>query len=126
MAAAADAWGEDDSEPSHFDPIAAATEGWGDDGTRPVRYEPVAAAQGGWDDDGAQQVHYDSVAETQEGWGDDGSQPVREALATEDKTPADEAPVDTEQETTPVAAMVDNEEGQVTKERIRMKRCIWI
>lgn len=126
MAAAAETWEEDDSEPAHYDPIAAATEGWGDDGTQPVRYESVAAAQGGWEDDGTQQVHYDPVAEAQEGWSDDGSQPVTEVLATEDKTPAAEGPADTEQETTPAAAMVDNEEGQVTKERKKMERCIWI
>lgn len=113
MAAAAEAWGDDGSQPIHYDPIAAATESWGDDGTQPVRYD-----QAGWDDDRTQPAHYDPVAEAQEGWGDDGSQPVTEVPATEEETPAAEAPGDTaEQEATPAAAMVDNEEGQVTKER---------
>ncbi|XP_026232961.1 myc box-dependent-interacting protein 1 isoform X2 [Anabas testudineus] len=112
MTAAAEAWEDDGSQPVHYDPIAAATQGWGDDGTQPVRYDPVAAAQAGWDDDGAQPVHYDPVAEAQEGWSDDGSQPVTEVPATEDKTPAAEAPADTEQEATAEDAVVDNEEGQ--------------
>uniref|UniRef100_A0AAQ6A3E8 Myc box-dependent-interacting protein 1 n=1 Tax=Amphiprion ocellaris TaxID=80972 RepID=A0AAQ6A3E8_AMPOC len=106
------------TEPVRYDPIAAATEGWGDDGTRPVRYDPVAAAQEQWGDDESQPAHYDPVAEAQESWDDDGSQPVREEPATDTEAPADEAPADTaEEEVTPAAAELENEEGQVTKER---------
>ncbi|XP_030613793.1 myc box-dependent-interacting protein 1 isoform X1 [Archocentrus centrarchus] len=113
VVAATEAWGDDGSQPVHYDPIAAATEGWGDDGTQPVRYDPLAAAQEGWGDDGSQPVDYDTVAEAQEGWGDEGSQPVAEVPATDNETPADEAPADTvEEEEPPVAAVLDNEEGQ--------------
>nr|XP_020463357.1 myc box-dependent-interacting protein 1 isoform X2 [Monopterus albus] len=114
VAAAAEAWGDDGLHPVCYDPIAAATEGWGDDGTQPVHYDPVAAAQEGWEDDGRQPVDYDPVAEAQEGWGDDGIQPVTDVPATEDETPAAEAPADTaEEEATPAAAAtLDNEEGQ--------------
>lgn len=125
MAAATDAWGDDASHPVRYDPIAAAQEGWGDDGTQPVRYDPVAVAhEGGGDDESQQQVHYDPVTEAQEGWGDDGNQPVTEEPATEDETPAAEAVE--EGATEAAAAPVDYEEGQVTKEREKMERCIWI
>lgn len=78
----------------------------------------MAAAQEGWGDDGTQPVQYDTVAEAQEGWGDEGSQPAAEVPATDNETPADEAPADTaEEEEPPVAAVLDNEVGQVTKER---------
>lgn len=118
MAAATEAWGDDGSQPVHYDPITAATEGWGDDGTQPVRYDPLAAAQEGWGDDENQPVDYDTVAEAQEGWGDEESQPVAEVPATDYETPADEAPADAvEEEVPPAAAVLDNEEGQVTKER---------
>ncbi len=123
MAAAADAWGDDGSQPVRYDPIAAATEGWGDDGSKPVRYDSVTEAQEGGGGDESQQDHYDPLAETQEGWGDDGGQPVTEVPATEvpateDETPAAETPADAaEEEATPAAATLDNEEGQVTKER---------
>ncbi|XP_044072972.1 myc box-dependent-interacting protein 1 isoform X2 [Siniperca chuatsi] len=113
VAAATDAWGDDGSQPIRYDPIAAATEGWGDDGTKPVRHDPLAVAQEGGGDDESQQVHYDPVAEAQEGWGDDGGQPVTEVPATENETPAAEAPADAvEEEATPAAATLDNEEGQ--------------
>uniref|UniRef100_A0A8D3ABJ5 Myc box-dependent-interacting protein 1 n=1 Tax=Scophthalmus maximus TaxID=52904 RepID=A0A8D3ABJ5_SCOMX len=92
---------EEDTE-QHYDPVAAAAEAWGDDGTQPVRYDPIAAApvcddpvaeaQEGWGDDGSQPVHYDPLAEAQEGWGDDDSPPVTEVPATNDETPAAEAP----------------------------------
>ncbi|XP_056245185.1 myc box-dependent-interacting protein 1 isoform X2 [Seriola aureovittata] len=109
VAAATDAWGDDGTQPVRYDPIAAAKEGWGDDGSQPVSYDPVAAAQEGWGDDGSQPVHYDPVAEAQEGWGDDESQPVTEVPAT----PTAEAPADTvEEEATPAATTLDNEEGQ--------------
>uniref|UniRef100_A0AAQ5YW78 Myc box-dependent-interacting protein 1 n=1 Tax=Amphiprion ocellaris TaxID=80972 RepID=A0AAQ5YW78_AMPOC len=118
VSAATEAWGDDGTQPVRYDPIAAATEGWGDDGTRPVRYDPVAAAQEQWGDDESQPAHYDPVAEAQESWDDDGSQPVREEPATDTEAPADEAPADTaEEEVTPAAAELENEEGQVTKER---------
>ncbi|XP_070694201.1 myc box-dependent-interacting protein 1 [Pempheris klunzingeri] len=113
VAAAADAWGDDGTQPVRYDPIAAATEGWGDDGTKPVRYDPVDAAQEGEGDYESEEVPYDPVAEAQEGWGDDESQPVKEVPATEDETPVAEAPADVaEEEATPAAATLDNEEGQ--------------
>uniref|UniRef100_A0A3P8TB13 Myc box-dependent-interacting protein 1 n=1 Tax=Amphiprion percula TaxID=161767 RepID=A0A3P8TB13_AMPPE len=113
VSAATEAWGDDGTQPVRYDPIAAATEGWGDDGTRPVRYDPVAAAQEQWGDDESQPAHYDPVAEAQESWDDDGSQPVREEPATDTEAPADEAPADTaEEEVTPAAAELENEEGQ--------------
>lgn len=66
------------------------------------------------------------MAEAQESWGDDESQPVTEMPAAEDETPAAEALVDNaEEEATPVATTLDNEEGQVTKEGKKMERCIW-
>ncbi|XP_037646301.1 myc box-dependent-interacting protein 1 isoform X2 [Sebastes umbrosus] len=114
LATAADAWGDDGTQPVRYDPIAAASEGWGDDGTLPVRYDPVAPAQegGGGDDE---QVHDDPVAEAQEDWGDDGDQPVTEVpapeVSPEDETPAAEAPA-VEEEATPAAATLDDEEGQ--------------
>ncbi|XP_026151503.1 myc box-dependent-interacting protein 1 [Mastacembelus armatus] len=113
VAAAVEAWGDDASQPVHYDPIAAATEGWGDDGNQPVRYDPVAVPQEGWDDDEKQPVHYDTMAEAQADWGDDGSQPGTEVPATENETPAAEAPVDTtEEEATPASTTLDNEGGQ--------------
>uniref|UniRef100_A0A3Q3MWU5 Myc box-dependent-interacting protein 1 n=1 Tax=Mastacembelus armatus TaxID=205130 RepID=A0A3Q3MWU5_9TELE len=91
-------------------PSVAATEGWGDDGNQPVRYDPVAVPQEGWDDDEKQPVHYDTMAEAQADWGDDGSQPGTEVPATENETPAAEAPVDTtEEEATPASTTLDNE-----------------
>uniref|UniRef100_A0A8D3DRV2 Myc box-dependent-interacting protein 1 n=1 Tax=Scophthalmus maximus TaxID=52904 RepID=A0A8D3DRV2_SCOMX len=92
VAAAAEAWGDDGTQPVRYDPIAAAAEGWGDDGTQPVCDDPVAEAQEGWGDDGSQPVHYDPLAEAQEGWGDDDSPPVTEVPATNDETPAAETP----------------------------------
>ncbi|XP_018527514.1 myc box-dependent-interacting protein 1 isoform X2 [Lates calcarifer] len=113
VAAATQAWGDDGSQPLRYDPIAAAKEGWGDDSSQPVSYDPVAAAQEGWGDDENKPVHYDPVAEAQESWGDDESQPVTEMPAAEDETPAAEALVDNaEEEATPVATTLDNEEGQ--------------
>ncbi|KAG7503942.1 myc box-dependent-interacting protein 1-like isoform X3 [Solea senegalensis] len=116
VAAAAEAWGDESSQPVRYDPIAVASEGWGDDGTLPVRDDPVTEAQEEWGDDGSQPVHYDPVAEAQEDWGDDESQPVTEVPATTDQTPPAESPGDTvEEEAAPAAATLDNEEGQVTK-----------
>ncbi|XP_068559029.1 myc box-dependent-interacting protein 1 isoform X1 [Cebidichthys violaceus] len=115
MAAAADAWGDDGSQPIRYDPIAAATEGWGDDGALPVRYDPVAPVQEGGGDDEVQQVHYDPEAEAQEDWGDDGGQPVTEVPAPEVPAPEDETPaaeVDEEDTTPAAAATLDDEEGQ--------------
>ncbi|XP_035860273.1 myc box-dependent-interacting protein 1 isoform X1 [Sander lucioperca] len=113
LAAAADAWGDDGTQPIRYDPIAAAAEGWGDDGTRPVRYDPVGLAQQAEGDDESQQAHYNPVAEAQEDWGDERGQPVTEVPAPEDETPAAETPADvTEDETTPAAATLDDEEGQ--------------
>ncbi|XP_029385969.1 myc box-dependent-interacting protein 1 [Echeneis naucrates] len=109
VAAAAEAWGDDGSQPVRYDPIVAAKEGWGDDGSQPVSYDPVTAAQEGWGDDGSQPVHYDPEAEAQEGWGDEESQPATEVPAT----PTAEAPADAAvEETTPAATTLDNEEGQ--------------
>lgn len=123
VAAAAEAWGDDGTQPVRYDPIAAAAEGWGDDGTQPVCDDPVAEAQEGWGDDGSQPVHYDPLAEAQEGWGDDDSPPVTEVPATNDETPAAEAPADTpEEEASPAATSLDNEAGQVTTER---EKKIW-
>ncbi|GLD59935.1 myc box-dependent-interacting protein 1-like isoform X3 [Lates japonicus] len=113
VAAATQAWGDDGTQPLRYDPIAAAKEGWGDDSSQPVSYDPVAAAQEEWGDDGNEPVHYDPVAEAQESWGDDESQPVTEVPAAEDETPVAEAPGDNaEEEAAPVAATLDNEEGQ--------------
>ncbi|XP_029315043.1 myc box-dependent-interacting protein 1 isoform X1 [Cottoperca gobio] len=114
VTAAADAWGDDGSQPIHYDPIAAATDGWGDDGTIPVRYDAVVPAHEVGGDDESQQVNNDSVAEAQEDWDDVGGQPVTEEVPTpEDETPAAEAPADAvEEEATPAAATLDDEEGQ--------------
>lgn len=109
VAAAADAWGDDGSQPVRYDPIAAATESWGDDGTQPVHYDPVEVAQEGGGDDEKQADHSEPVAEAQEGWGDDGSQP-----ATEEETPASE---EAEEESVQAITPMDDEEGQVTKKR---------
>ncbi|XP_053733484.1 myc box-dependent-interacting protein 1 isoform X1 [Synchiropus splendidus] len=78
-----DSWhednGEQEEEPQrHYDPVAAAAEAWGDDGTQPVRYDPIAAANESWGDDGTQPVHYDQVEEAQEEWGDEEEQPAAE------------------------------------------------
>lgn len=127
VAAATAGWGDDGSQPVRYDPIAAAQEGWGDDGTLPVRYDPVAPAQEEVGVD--EQVHYDPVAEAQEDWGDDGDQPVTEEPAPEEPTPEDETPAaeaPAEEEATPAAATLDDEEGQVTEEREKMERCIWM
>uniref|UniRef100_A0A3Q1GHW1 Myc box-dependent-interacting protein 1 n=1 Tax=Acanthochromis polyacanthus TaxID=80966 RepID=A0A3Q1GHW1_9TELE len=113
VSAATEAWGDDGTQPVRYDPIAAATEGWGDDGTQPVRYDTVTAAQEQWGDDESQPAHYDPVAEAQESWDDDGSQTVTEEPAADTEAPADEAPTDTaEEEVTPAAAELENEEGQ--------------
>ncbi|XP_059199397.1 myc box-dependent-interacting protein 1 isoform X2 [Centropristis striata] len=113
VAAAADAWGDDGTQPVRYDPIAAATEGWGDDGTLPVRHDSVDAAEEGGGDDESQQVHDDAVAEAQEEWADDGSQPITEEPVPEDETPAAEAPAEAaEEEAAPAANSVDEEEGQ--------------
>uniref|UniRef100_A0A672HKE0 Myc box-dependent-interacting protein 1 n=1 Tax=Salarias fasciatus TaxID=181472 RepID=A0A672HKE0_SALFA len=118
VAAAAEGWGDDGSQPVRYDPIAAATEGWGDDGTQPVRYDPVAAAQEEWGDDGSQPARDAPAAEDHEGWGDESSQPGTEmpAGADEEAPAAGEAPADAaEEEATAAAAVLDNEEGQVTR-----------
>ncbi|KAF3694959.1 Myc box-dependent-interacting protein 1 [Channa argus] len=116
--AATEAWGEDGSQPIHYDPIAAATEAWGDAGTQPVRYDPMDEAQAGCEDEGTQPVQSNTVAEAQEDYGDDESQPLTEVPDTNDETPAAEVPADTsEEEATVAAAIVDNEGGQVTKDR---------
>ncbi|XP_029968368.1 myc box-dependent-interacting protein 1 [Salarias fasciatus] len=115
VAAAAEGWGDDGSQPVRYDPIAAATEGWGDDGTQPVRYDPVAAAQEEWGDDGSQPARDAPAAEDHEGWGDESSQPGTEmpAGADEEAPAAGEAPADAaEEEATAAAAVLDNEEGQ--------------
>ncbi|XP_067372570.1 myc box-dependent-interacting protein 1 isoform X3 [Channa argus] len=111
--AATEAWGEDGSQPIHYDPIAAATEAWGDAGTQPVRYDPMDEAQAGCEDEGTQPVQSNTVAEAQEDYGDDESQPLTEVPDTNDETPAAEVPADTsEEEATVAAAIVDNEGGQ--------------
>ncbi|XP_041806656.1 myc box-dependent-interacting protein 1 [Chelmon rostratus] len=113
VTAAADAWGDDGSQPVRYDPIAAATEGWGDDGTKPVRYDSVASAEEGGGVDESQRVRSDPMAEAQEAWDDDGSQPVTEVPATEDETPAAEAPAEAaEEEAAQASAALDDEEGQ--------------
>ncbi|XP_032384952.1 myc box-dependent-interacting protein 1 isoform X1 [Etheostoma spectabile] len=113
LAAAADAWGDDGTQPIRYDPIAAAAEGWGDDGTQPVRYDPGALAQQPEGDDESQQAHYDPVAEAQEDWGDEGGQLVTEVPAPGDDTPAAETPAHVaEEEATPASATLDDEEGQ--------------
>ncbi|XP_074550645.1 myc box-dependent-interacting protein 1 isoform X1 [Halichoeres trimaculatus] len=91
MAAAADGWGDDGSQPVRYDPIAAASEGWGDDGSKPIRYQEEEVDYQG------QQAHYDPVVESQKGWDDD------EPAATE-------VPDEAAEEVTPAAA--EDEEGQ--------------
>ncbi|XP_075896063.1 myc box-dependent-interacting protein 1 isoform X4 [Nelusetta ayraudi] len=108
VAAAANAWGDDGSQPVRYDPIAAATEGWGDDGSQPVSYDSVADEEGGADE--SQQAGHDPVAEAQQ---DEESQPVKEEAAAEDQDPQAEAPAEaSEEEAPPAAATMDNEEGQ--------------
>lgn len=115
IAAATEGWGDDGSLPLHYDPIAAASEGWGDDGSLPVHQDPVAAVQEEGGDDGSQPVHPEPVAEAQADWAEDESPP-----ATAVETPPAEASAETpEEEPTPAAEEVDNEEGQVTKERTK-------
>ncbi|XP_017279370.1 myc box-dependent-interacting protein 1 isoform X2 [Kryptolebias marmoratus] len=112
VAAAAEAWGDDGTQPVRYDPIAAATESWEDDGTEAAHYDPVAEAQEEWGDDANQPVHYDPEAEAQEGWADDTEQPVKEEPSS-DETPSDEAPADAaEEDTTQAASELDNKEGQ--------------
>ncbi|KAM6934054.1 myc box-dependent-interacting protein 1 [Xenentodon cancila] len=122
VAAATEAWGDDGTQPIRYDPIAAATESWEDDGTQPVLDEPEAVvpeavvpeavAQEGWGDDGTESAYYDPVAEAQESWTDDRDQQAAEEPAA-DVTATDEAPTDVpEEDTTPAAAVLDNEEGQ--------------
>ncbi|KAM3861929.1 myc box-dependent-interacting protein 1 [Diretmus argenteus] len=94
VAAAAEGWGDDGTQPVRYDPMVAAKEGWGDDGTQPARSDPVAAAHEGWGDDGSQPVSSDPVAAAQEGWGDEESQPGGEVPSTEDETPAAKAPTE--------------------------------
>ncbi|KAJ4933281.1 hypothetical protein JOQ06_030114 [Pogonophryne albipinna] len=77
----------------HYDPVIAAVNAWGDDGAQPVRYDPIAAAQDGWGDDGTVPVRIDPVAPVEEIGGDE----------------ANNYP---EEEATPAAAAVDDEEGQ--------------
>ncbi|KAF7659146.1 hypothetical protein LDENG_00002530 [Lucifuga dentata] len=112
-----DSWTEDNDAQEqdakqHYDPMAAAADAWGDDGSQPVRYDPIAAAEEGWGDDGSQPVRYDPVAMAQEGWGDDGNQPVTELPTTVDETPAEVAADTTEEETPLADAPLDAEEGQ--------------
>lgn len=106
VAAAANAWGDDASQPVRYDPIAAATEGWGDDGTQPVRHDSVADEEGG--DDENQQAGQDPVAEVQE---EVESQPI---IEEEEDTQAEASVEASEEEAPQVAAALDNEEGQVT------------
>ncbi|KAM9851118.1 myc box-dependent-interacting protein 1 [Aulostomus maculatus] len=124
VAAAAEAWGDDGTQPVRYDPIAAANESWGDDGDQPVRYDPGAVAKEEWRDDETEPVNDDAVGEAQEGWDNEESQPVTEVAATEDDTSVAEAPTETteeeEEEAPPAAAdddaaadaAVDDEEDQ--------------
>ncbi|KAM9803412.1 myc box-dependent-interacting protein 1 isoform 1-T1 [Syngnathus typhle] len=102
VAAAAEAWGDDDdTPPARYDPIAAATEGWGDDDTQAVHYD----ANDDWEDDGTQQAYDESVVEAEEDPVENDKQPD-----AEDATSPTEAPVDAcEEEALPKAA---NEEDQ--------------
>lgn len=101
-----------------YDPIAAAVEGWGDDGSQPVHYDSVSHDE----DEGAdenQQAGHDEVAEAQQQEEEEEmveSQPVKEE---EEDTQA-EAPAEACEEETPL----DNEEGQVTTGE-QKKKCIW-
>ncbi|XP_057708787.1 myc box-dependent-interacting protein 1-like isoform X1 [Corythoichthys intestinalis] len=104
-----DSWPEDgdaQEEPTKmpYDPVAAAAEAWGDDDTPPARYDPIAAATEGWGDDGTQAVHYNA----NESWGDDGTQPAYE----EPEAEAQETPVENENQVdenaaSPTEASVD-------------------
>ena len=77
----------------------------------------MAAAQEGWGEDGSQPAQYDPVVEAQEDWTDDKDQAVTEVPAT-DETPADEVQADVpEEDTAQAAAVLDNEEGQVTRDK---------
>ncbi|XP_061548638.1 myc box-dependent-interacting protein 1 [Phycodurus eques] len=111
VAAAAEAWGDDDTPPAHYDPIAAATEGWGDDSTRAVHYD----ANEDWGDDETQPAYEEPVAEAQESPVENETQPDTEAAASPAEASADvyeeEAPPNAaneedqgESETTPEAA----------------------
>ncbi|XP_061579687.1 myc box-dependent-interacting protein 1 isoform X3 [Cololabis saira] len=112
VAAATEAWGDDGKQPIRYDPIAAASESWGDDETQAVGDEPEAAAQEAWGDDGTQGGHDDPVADSQESWTDDRDQQEAEEPVA-DVTAAEDAPTDVpEEDTTPTAAVLDNEEGQ--------------
>ncbi|XP_013877774.1 myc box-dependent-interacting protein 1 [Austrofundulus limnaeus] len=113
VAAAAEAWGDDGTQPIRYDPITAATKGWEDDGAQAAHYDPVAEAHEEWGDDGNQPAHYDPDVETQEDWADGSGQPVKEEPAATDETPTDEARVDAaEEDTTQAAPELDNNEGQ--------------
>ncbi|XP_051938055.1 myc box-dependent-interacting protein 1 isoform X2 [Hippocampus zosterae] len=110
VAAAADAWGDDDTPPARYDPIAAATEGWGDDSTQAVRYD----AKEDWGDDETQQAYDESVAEAPEGPVENDNQPDAEDAAS----PA-EASVDTYEEAPPNAADEEDQgESETTPEAV--------
>ncbi|XP_054603022.1 myc box-dependent-interacting protein 1 isoform X2 [Nothobranchius furzeri] len=113
VAAAAEAWGDDGTQPIRYDPIAAATESWGDGGTPPAHYDSVTADQEEWGDDGSHLAHHEPDAEPQEGCDDDTEHAGQEEPPA-DETPDDEAPADSTEEetTTPTASESDNKEGQ--------------
>ncbi|XP_049584054.1 myc box-dependent-interacting protein 1 isoform X2 [Syngnathus scovelli] len=104
VAAAAEAWGDDDdTPPARYDPIAAATEGWGDDDTQAVHYD----ANDDWEDDGTQQAYDESVVEAEEGPVENDKQPD-----AEDATSPTEAPVDACEEEAPPNAANEEDQGE--------------
>ncbi|XP_061697350.1 myc box-dependent-interacting protein 1 [Syngnathoides biaculeatus] len=103
VAAAAEAWGDDDTPPAHYDPIAAATEGWGDDGTQAVPYD----ANEDWGDDESQPAYEEPAADAQEGPVEDETQPD-----TEDAASPAEASVDTYEEEAPPNAAHEEDQGE--------------
>ncbi|XP_037136601.1 myc box-dependent-interacting protein 1 isoform X2 [Syngnathus acus] len=104
VAAAAEAWGDDDdTPPAHYDPIVAATEGWGDDDTQAVHYD----ANDDWEDDGTQQAYDESVVEAEEGPVENDKQPD-----AEDATSPTEAPVDACEEEAPPNAANEEDQGE--------------
>ncbi|XP_019738061.1 myc box-dependent-interacting protein 1 isoform X1 [Hippocampus comes] len=110
VAAAADAWGDDDTPPARYDPIAAATEGWGGDGTQAVRSD----AKEDWGDDETRQAYDESVAEAPEGPVENDNQPDAEDAAS----PAEDS-VDTYEEAPPNAADEEDQgESETTPEAV--------
>ncbi|XP_077393043.1 myc box-dependent-interacting protein 1 isoform X2 [Festucalex cinctus] len=104
VAAAAEAWGDEDTPPASYEPLAATTEGWGDDdSTRAVRYDQNED----WGDDETQQAYDEPAAEAQEGPAENENQPDGEDAAS----PA-EASVDAGEDEAPPNAVHEEDQGE--------------